>query len=484
MVYRGTPSKACLRCRKRKLKCDLHPEGCGQCRRAEVTCLGYRDPDRLRVKNETEKARSNVLERYSRRAWDAAAKDGPAGLNLGCEARSRAAFFSFYVFGLTRSHDALPALYDQAAPGSPLAESVDAVSLALMANHYAQSSLSTTASEKYLVALRLVNQALRNSREAVLDSTLQSVLLLDLYEKIVNRDRVTGFSWMVHVNGALSLVKARGDDNLSTHTARRLATRLVITLSISCGAASLRVPDELMDLCRKLDPYAKRNDAKWLATEPILRFLNLKADISQGRFSTNADIIASLMEMESEFITTSRRLAPLWRPTRVCAQGHSPLVYGGFYHIYPDHFTTQGANVFRVMRLFLHGMLQHHTTRDPERLKKLDEVNESLAITEQIAEEICAAVPQCILPEARAGNAIPFTPLQMLQCYTMVPPLYAAGQFSQNTKLRMWAIKTLNYIAEAGGMQMVKQVADLLETDRNIPYWGVYTMLGSYAFAP
>jgi hypothetical protein len=49
---------------------------------------------------------------------------------------------------------------------------------------------------------------------------------------------------------------------------------------------------------------------------------------------------------------------------------------------------------------------------------------------------------------------------------------------------RASSCKVLNHIADTGGMQMAKQVADVLRTDDSMPYWGVYTMLGSYAFAP
>src|SRR5690348_11651480 len=104
-------------------QCDLQPNGCGQCRRAELVCHGYRDPRQMAFRNETDATKQKVL---ARRATGLA---HPASLQLGWDVRARYAFFSIYIMGLSRSYGALAALYSRAAHIQHLHASVDAVSL-------------------------------------------------------------------------------------------------------------------------------------------------------------------------------------------------------------------------------------------------------------------------------------------------------------------------------------------------------------------
>ncbi|UPK89445.1 hypothetical protein LCI18_000380 [Fusarium solani-melongenae] len=86
MVNRGRPSKDCLPCRKRKLRCDLKAGTCGQCRRAGLECHGYRNPQDLVFRDQTEVARHKVLVRV-----------GVPVLNLDMDTRCRDAFFGYRV---------------------------------------------------------------------------------------------------------------------------------------------------------------------------------------------------------------------------------------------------------------------------------------------------------------------------------------------------------------------------------------------------
>ncbi|KAI3321406.1 hypothetical protein HD806DRAFT_523894 [Xylariaceae sp. AK1471] len=50
---RSRPSKACGPCREKRRKCDLKEPTCSQCRRARVSCPGYRDAFTLRLRDES-----------------------------------------------------------------------------------------------------------------------------------------------------------------------------------------------------------------------------------------------------------------------------------------------------------------------------------------------------------------------------------------------------------------------------------------------
>ncbi|TGO42720.1 hypothetical protein BHYA_0006g01230 [Botrytis hyacinthi] len=55
MVFCGKPSKACLCCRKRRIKCDQKLPACTQCIRVDKICPGYRDQLELYFRDENEK---------------------------------------------------------------------------------------------------------------------------------------------------------------------------------------------------------------------------------------------------------------------------------------------------------------------------------------------------------------------------------------------------------------------------------------------
>ncbi|KAF7906284.1 hypothetical protein EAF00_000563 [Botryotinia globosa] len=55
MVFCGKPSKACLCCRKRRIKCAQKLPACTQCIRVDKICPGYRDQLELYFRDENEK---------------------------------------------------------------------------------------------------------------------------------------------------------------------------------------------------------------------------------------------------------------------------------------------------------------------------------------------------------------------------------------------------------------------------------------------
>jgi hypothetical protein len=398
------------------------------------------------------------------------------------------AFFTYYVFGATQSNDALASLYKRAIPGSHLTESVDAVSLAFLASHHRNQALLDFARTRYLAALRLLNNALQDPELAVADATLQSVLLLDLYEKISNRSAYPSgqASWMSHVNGAMALVKLRGERNFLSHTARRLAMRLTVTVTVSCNASSSHVPETLVRLYKGLKPFSEASDTKSRIKGLVMNFTNFKADIRDGRFASDqSNLLSRAWDFDEQFTAMEETLSAFWVGKTVIEKTENPLAYRQRYDLYPDHLATQGANMLRTMRLLLHGLIQDHISASkPETANCAEALAASRKIIESLANAICASTPQFVLVGAKPENTLPFGPLQTLQCYSMLPHLYIAGQMSTDTYLRDWVINMTEYLAETGGMEVAKMTGEALRKKAEVPYWSLFAMLGSYAFAP
>lgn len=332
------------------------------------------------------------------------------------------------------------------------------------------------ANENYVVAIQRLGLALRNPAVAASDETFQSVLLLDLYEKMANRDPQSSASWMSHIQGAMSLVKARGNKNFSSYIACQLASRLAVTLTTSCGAATIPVPEALLALRRDLDPFV--NDAKWDFTALMVNVVNLKADLQNGRFASSAEAAEKARELDGRLVSLEITLPPSWNPRRVFSVGYDPHLFDRYYDVYPNHFVTQLRNGIWIMRLTMNDIVRRHDPGDPSN----PATSASKAISD-ITRQICAAVPQFILSGARQENRVPFSPLQRLQCLTLLTPLYLAGQLSTDNCMRDWIGHCMEDIAEAGNMKTAKDVGDILRTKPDVDYWTVYIMTGSYALA-
>lgn len=461
-------------------QCDLRRNVCGQCKRANLACGGFRDPGQLIIRDETSATRW----KYSGGSW----ADEEMTLSLGGELRlapqvqARFAFFSHYVFGLSRSYDVLLPLYQAAPEDGHLSAGVDAASAAFLAFQEYTPQLLELAKEKYLAAARLLRSALERPEAMASDTTLQTVLLLDLFEKLVNNTPKSSSLWMSHVRGGVALIKARGFGQFPSYASRRLAARLYVTVIISAAAANARVPDGIEELGRNLAAHSPNIDPKWLVTGLVVKVVNLRASIADGALS-GGDLIASTQEIELEFQELERSLPPGWEFTRIVVEYDLPGGLGIHYDQYRDHFVTQVRNVIRTMRL----LLQDTILKQRRRMCDGDDTNsgtqDEILITDSLCRELCSSAPQFVWPERRFTDRSPFTTLQILQCYTLLGPLYLAGQLHSNPEVRQWIIGVMRYMAEVGGMWRAQQVADILENTPSVAYWDVYTMLGSYALA-
>lgn len=391
---------------------------------------------------------------------------------MGWDVCSRHAFFSVYVDGLSHNCGSLAPLYARASSLGHFSAAVDAVSLAFMGSQFNSTKLMRMAKEKYVVAIQRLGQALHDPQISATDETLQSVLLLDHYEKIVNPDPQSLTSWMSHVQGAMSLARTRGDRNISSPISRQLASRAVMTLIISCCLAGISIPGHVMDLRRTLDPFI--SDPQWSFFAIFAKVANLRAEIVHAKASQLPKAtIERARELSCLLADLEQELPSSWKPRRVFTPENNPHVFGRYYDVYPDHFATQLWNVIRVMRLEMTMIANKHSS-DNEGLNPSE-------ILDELARQICATAPQFLLPGARIENEVPYSFLQRLQCHTLLPSLYTVAQVTSDQSMRIWIRHTVKRIADIGHIRVAKDIASMLETGPDIDHWAVYAMVGSYA---
>ncbi|UPK90923.1 hypothetical protein LCI18_001858 [Fusarium solani-melongenae] len=464
MVYHGRPSKFCLPCRRRKIRCDLNPEGCNQCRRAKLACHGYRNLEELAIRDETRSTTKKVLARHASRLTTAP--------QLSWDMVSRNAFLCLYIDRYSYGFDALAPLLATAPASGHLQASVSAVGLAFMAHHVNRPELMPLANQQYLVAIRAVREMIRSSQDLasngtpkpVSDETLQSVLLLDLYEKLTMCHQGPGLpgSWLSHLQGALGVIQARPSTDFCNPTTCHLASRTVIALTISCGAAGVPIPEALQAVRQDLDYYIR--NSKWTFIGLLMSIVNLRARMRSDVVRSD-DVLKEAYELQNQLALAESKIQRSWRPNRVTSQQN--FIFDNYYDVYPSHYATQVFNAFRILRLEMCGIIRN--------LHPSSSVEETI---DQVTRDICAALPQFILPEARSGNAIPFSPLQMLECCGILTALYAAGQITTNMHLRQWILQCLAYMAD-NGIKAARDVSHVLAFTPELEHWSVFTMVGS-----
>jgi hypothetical protein len=160
------------------------------------------------------------------------AKCFPKSIAFSVEDRARGFFFSHYVLGKTKAFDYIQSFPQETEPG--LRASLAAVSLAHFSTKANSPEVLNMARVNYISALRLTNEALQTRDLATKDSTLLSVLLLDLFEKITKRSQQSFESLTKHANGALARLKLRGTNQFNNHVGLRLFLQLSSTVLIAC----------------------------------------------------------------------------------------------------------------------------------------------------------------------------------------------------------------------------------------------------------
>ncbi|KAL6400049.1 C6 transcription factor [Ilyonectria robusta] len=231
MVYPGKRSTGCMRCRKRKVKCDEGRPTCERCKKYGRECPGY--DNRLIIRFENQHRSPNTIPdsgRNQNRLPDgghSALDDAGLSPALSSPAASSAAtstwsleppwedvavahFFDQHVIeprlGSLGHLEFLPGLYHNSPADSCLRTSLNAV--ANLSLYYSSKSppLQINARRLHHEALLSMNSTLQNPDESSLDDTLAAAMLLSLFEDIDGARPGVSNS---HISGMVSLIQLR-----------------------------------------------------------------------------------------------------------------------------------------------------------------------------------------------------------------------------------------------------------------------------------
>lgn len=138
----------------------------------------------------------------------------------------------------------LPLLNSETRPDSAFQLAYSACALAAMGNRFKGDStdLVELSYMQHSRALVAIHRALKDPAESKRDSTLATVLMLSLFEKVTAAKEVGLLAWRTHIEGAMHLVRSRGREMVQNKDSVLLfnAVRLqIIARTLSSGTSSV-----------------------------------------------------------------------------------------------------------------------------------------------------------------------------------------------------------------------------------------------------
>lgn len=416
-------------------------------------------------------------------------------------------FFAHYVADFTRAWDLLYEYQDPQSSPEHLTLSIDAVGLAFLSRQTSSDTARDMGLRNYGSAIRSFNDALRQTDVVNKSSTFGSVLLLDLFDKIIKPGPGFNDSNYSHVKGALVLAKLRGVENFREGPELRALTNLALNATILALSTSSPIPGIVRDIKKHASRSMDTSFPKWKLNDIILEVTDIK---TQNLFfhSTSASPSTRAIELDKKLECIPLDVSPGWTYERKFTSGHDPriTVPDGFfplYDVYPNRTITQMWNVLRLTRILLCEQIVDGLSASTKNKDSALGIERATLVITSMIREILASVPQMTNCNFAARHKLPTAPQSghhthtmshILDVYVLLYPLYVvAWTRSCPPVAREWSMGQLAHISEHFGIKEASLVLDILRKeawreDRSYEMahtdpWSVYKLLGGYAFA-
>jgi hypothetical protein len=350
------------------------------------------------------------------------------------------------------------------------------------------------ARKRYGLALRMMHGTLTSKAESQKDTTVFTIILLDVFEKITDPGFQRRKENASHLQGALGVVQMRGFENFKDETMIKVLIRLYHHCVAACiargGGAKEAVVDELRAyLFRR---FEGRNSGIGLS-EILIEYACLRTRFSGGKIGRE-EFVEDLMSLEGRLHLLEINLPKVARYT--IRKLHQPFerVFGLEYHEYVNRTLCQGRNLLRVTRIDVNMNILLHDTF----MKEENQATRTICETriEGLVKEILASVPYytgctnaLFDSHSLTTSSIQHStshhhhlPHHQSDCYLLLFPLYAAGKATTNEETRKWVLKELKYMHEHFSVRMADVVAVILEGGEDVCVWDVHSTLGCYSF--
>lgn len=414
-----------------------------------------------------------------------------SNLPLDIQVQARQLFFAYYVTDFSKAWDFLYRHFDPEAAPEHLSLSIDAASLAFLSHHMMSPSARILGRRKYISALRKMHKVLQAPAAFEKTITIQTSLLLDLFEKITDPRLTSAVSQRAHVDGALTLVRLKGLEHFTDQGDLNALTRLALSSVVTAITNHESVPEDVSKIRAHTARYVDISHPKWKLTEITLKITNLFSEISNSHLTAD-ERVRRCVVLERQLEIIDKEAFPKWSYERVYVEkGQADTTLNGYYDVYASRTETQMWNVLRFMRIALcEEIIESCANADDQTSQH------ALDTVALVVQEICASVLQMTgcngpakhkLPAGSSTDGHNHTLSHFLDTYILLFGLYAAAWSRGCPKeARIWIIKQLDRTAEHFGVKEAATVVAILKMQdgkTKTGPWDVYRLIGSYAFA-
>lgn len=388
-------------------QCERQPGGCANCSRAYKVCSGYRAQLDLAFCHET----SSTSKRYS--AKQHKNEDGVSEQLIlsGTKLQAVPAFSEEDLFLASFYHHHLLQPPTDLITSEVLLASMSALGAASLSSKLGTAVSRTKAAQRYLVAVQVLNTALKDPTIAVQDATLFSVLVLEHYEMTAGTERRSIKERASHVKGTIALLELRGLDQVRSTTGRLLFLQVSIAILQECSRCAMRVPASVYDLLYECEKHIEHpTDPLWISQINFMQTTDLFSDFIHGNFTDATQVLKKAQGLDFKLSMTFSGATSLWSFTPIFTRELNQYAQNAsYFHIYTSSLAAQLWNSVRSARLFLHRMIIQILTgplRGDTHINHHDfskQVDDSRAISTQLQLDILASVQQHI-SAAHEGN--------------------------------------------------------------------------------
>ncbi|KAF2160561.1 hypothetical protein M409DRAFT_70317 [Zasmidium cellare ATCC 36951] len=524
-VYLGRPSRGCRTCKSRRIKCDETRPACQNCVKTNRECPGlpeevdliFRtenpatrkkskkperkgsdDVDVSDLVNGFDQVQQKVLQSQAAKSTRSSRKGSPSKSGSGKRSsrgsrvdltgqttfnpalEEQATTFFFNNFVLTpRSKETtrgfleiLSPMMQDAQEGSALHLATQAVAMSTLANWPGRRHLMAKSQSLYTRALTAIQHDIQCPKQAVSDSTLLTVLMFSMYESVTSSEHSVQ-AWARHIDGAVTIVKARGtkqfDDTRSLLLFRAVRTQM-LTSSIQQRKAIPDFPG----------PRGWVSDAEGenTAASSLLEFSVLLPNIlakAKNLFALDQDgetisevtaLLHQAHEMQQALLQWESQMPAQWCyssvaniPTRAKMDKIEEMeTWPGVLHIYKDVHVACIRNNTRVSQILCSSVvIDALKWLDPLHFQMDERFTLAKMRLQSLVGDICYSVPfhlygpdvvHKIRPNGQIRN-----PGQALGGYFLIWPLFAASSIQDIPDLqRRWLRGRLQTIARQYGL--------------------------------
>ncbi|PYI01879.1 hypothetical protein BO78DRAFT_326544, partial [Aspergillus sclerotiicarbonarius CBS 121057] len=401
--------------------CDQAKPSCSQCIRAKVDCPGYRtgldynfrDQSRdviRKAQRQAQKESETIIRKRPANGPRFLVAESPAPSSTLLQPMEELAkgyvFTNYIARGNRGAYMPYLSTLTKHLENSAVNDALSAAGLAALSNIYMSPRLMSTAREYYMSALSQTGHALNTAVLCKKDGTLAAVVLLGMFEVMTCSDGLFMTRWMKHLDGAATLIEARGSEQLARPEGLELFSQLRAQIILSHIYRQKYTSPVLGQLSLEAAKYRNEDDATVDRLSSVtIQLGNLCAAIKDGTINQPAEIVRAALRLDADLMSIISTTPASWNYNTVnvaLARGEPTVdsIWGAQYHTYRNFTVSSFWNNYRSARLVLRELIvQAIGSSGDISLGNIDGreqdelVSESQQISRQLVDDICASVP-------------------------------------------------------------------------------------------